>query len=99
MMKTLITTTAAALLTAAAFSAGATDVYQGLGEGNPDLVSQPEPIDTIAVQPGVGSALDRYHGWAEGNDDLFDVRIQGSAPSGAAPEIYSGASGNPDLSY
>lgn len=54
-----------------------------------------------AVQPGVGSQTNRYHGFADGNPDLFAVQLDGVADrdSGSIPNIYRGAAGNPDLSF
>jgi hypothetical protein len=95
-MKTIITAVAATLFTA---TVSAADVYQGIGVGNSDLVSQPGSMETVAVQPGIGSDIDRYHGLADGNGDLFNVSIQGPSDSGDAPRIYGGAEGNPDLAF
>jgi hypothetical protein len=98
-MKTIITAIAAAtLFTAAATTVSAADVYQGFA-GNPDLVRQYNAVETVAVQPGIGSDVDRYHGIADGNGDLFNVMIDGPTNSGDAPRIYSGAQGNPDLAF
>ncbi len=101
-MNTITNTLTATLLTLAAAGASAADVYQGLGAGHPDLNSQPQgrSFATSAMQPGVGSQIDRYQGIAEGNADLFNVRLDGPAErSGERPVIYSGAQGNPDLSF
>jgi len=101
-VNTITTTLTASLFTLAAAGASAADVYQGLGAGHPDLNSQPQgrSFATSAMQPGVGSQIDRYQGIAEGNVDLFNVRLDGPAErSGKRPVIYSGAQGNPDLSF
>lgn len=100
-MKTLNTALAATLFSVIATGVNAADVYQGLGVGHPDLNSQPQGrnFGTSAMQPGVGSQIDRYQGVADGNSDLFNVRLQGTSDSGEAPVIYSGAEGNPDLSF
>lgn len=97
-MKTIITAVAATLFTAAATTASAADFYKGFA-GNPDLVRQYNAVAPIAVQPGVGSDIDRYQGVADGNADLFNVMIEGRASNGDAPRIYSGAQGNPDLAF
>jgi len=97
-MKTIIITTVAATLFTAAATASAADVYQGFA-GNPDLVRQYNAVASVAVQPAVGSDIDRYHGLADGNADLFNVMIDGPTNSGNAPQIYSGAQGNPDLAF
>lgn len=102
-MKTLTTTLAATFFSVAASGVSAADVYQGLGAGHPDLSSQPlgfeEGFGVSAVQPGVGSQIDRYQGIADGNSDLFNVRIDGPPDSSKVPNIYGGAKGNPDLSF
>ncbi|MEA3277132.1 MAG: hypothetical protein U9Q81_17970, partial [Pseudomonadota bacterium] len=68
-MKTIITAIAATLFTA---GVSASDVYYGLEKGNPDLSTQPASGEGfVGVQPGVGDSIDRYHGWADGNPDLF----------------------------
>ncbi|MGB5831729.1 MAG: hypothetical protein WBG92_07035, partial [Thiohalocapsa sp.] len=85
-MKILITAVAATLFTAAATTVSAADVYQGFA-GNPDLVRQYNAVETVAVQPGIGSDIDSYHGIADGNSDLFNVVIDGPANSGDAPQI------------
>ncbi|MGB5830501.1 MAG: hypothetical protein WBG92_00720 [Thiohalocapsa sp.] len=97
-MKTLITAIAATLFTAAATTVSAAEVYQGFA-GNPDLIHQYNAVETVAVQPGIGSDVDRYHGIADGNSDLFNVMIEGPTNGGDPPRIYSGAQGNPDLSF
>ena len=70
---TIITTAVAAtLFTAAAAAVSAADVYHGFA-GNPDLVRQYNAVETTAMQPGIGSEIDRYHGVADRNADLFNV--------------------------
>lgn len=103
-MKTITTTLTATLFTLAAAGASAADVYQGLSAGHPDLSSQPAGIEdgfgVSATQPGVGSRFDRYHGIAEGNNDLFNVRLDvPSKRNSERPSIYGAAQGNPDLSF
>lgn len=102
-MKIITTTLTATLFSLAAAGVSAADVYQGLSAGHPDLSSQPVGIENgfgvRATQPGVGSQIDRYHGIADGNADLFNVRIQGPSDSGERPNIYGAAAGNPDLSF
>lgn len=102
-MKTITTTLTATLFSLAAAGVSAADVYQGLSAGHPDLSSQPAGIEdgfgVSATAPGVGSQIDRYHGIADGNADLFNVRLQGPSDSGERPNIYGGAQGNPDLSF
>jgi hypothetical protein len=55
--------------------------------------------DFAGVQPGVGDSIDRYHGLADGNPDLFKAPVAGSMDSGEDPDIYPALSGNRDLSY
>ncbi len=96
-MKKLATAVAATLFAA---GASAADVYQGLDEGNLDLSMQrANGQHTAGVQPSIGDSVSRYHGWAEGNPDLFKADRGG--PSGAVsdPDIYSGLAGNPDLQF
>lgn len=83
------------------FTAGVStaDVHQGLGAGNPDLIRQASRVETRAVQPSVGSDIDRYHGLADGNDDLFNLRLSDSTGGGESPPIDAGAEGNPDLGF
>ena len=97
-MKTIIITAVAATLFTTAAAVSAADVYKGFA-GNPDLVRQYNRVETVAVQPSVGSDIDRYHGLADGNSDLFNVTIKGPTYSGDAPKIYAGAEGNPDLAF
>ena len=87
-MKTLITAIAAALF---ATGVGAADVYQGLDRGNSDLSTvRTAAADRVGVQPGVGDSLDRYHGWADGNSDLFKIDRGGRTGSGTDPDILHG---------
>jgi len=95
-MKTIIT--AAAVLFAANVSAA--DIYRALGEGNSDLSTQRvSASDFAGVQPSIGDSTERYHGWDEGNSDLF--KGDGSQPieSTGRPDIYGNVSGNPDLRF
>ena len=95
-MKTIIT--AAAILFAANVSAA--DIYRGFGEGNTDL-STPRlsAEDFVGVQPSVGDSVDRYHGLADGNADLFKGDGDQSIESTGRPDIYGNVSGNPDLRF
>jgi len=80
--------------------AGAADVYQGLDQGNSDL-SNPRlsAEDFVGVQPSIGDSVDRYHGWADGNPDIFKADRGGTTNSGEDPNIYTGISRNPDLQF
>ena len=103
-MKAITTTIAATLFAVAASGVSAAeDVYQGLGAGHPDLSSHPVGIKdgfgVSALQPGVGSEIDRYQGIAQGNGDLFNVRLEGATQRSQSPTIYGAAQGNPDLSF
>ena len=96
-MKIIITTAAAALFAA---NVSAIEIYQGLQVGNPDLSPQRVSAeDFVGVQPSVGDSIDRYHGIADGNPDLFKAGRRGPADSGEAPDIYGGVEGNPDLAF
>jgi hypothetical protein len=97
-MKTIITTAAAALFAA---NVGAVEIYDLFVAGNPDASTQrvTSAEDFAGVQPSIGDSVDRYHGWAEGNPDLFNSRGSGPADSGDDPDIYKGVSGNPDLHF
>jgi len=95
-MKTIIIT-AAALFAA---NIGAAEIYHDLAEGNSDLATQRVSAeDFVGVQPSVGDSIDRYHGWADGNPDLF--KADRSGPNGATsdPDIYQSQGGNPDLAF
>ena len=95
-MKTIIT--AAAVLLAANVSAA--DFYQGLEQGNSDLSTQHvSASDFNGVQPSVGDSVDRYHGLAEGNPDLFKGDGRQPIESTGRPDIYMNASENPDLRF
>lgn len=96
-MKTVITTIAATLFTV---SVNAADVYHGLDVGNSDL-STPRlsAKDFAGVQPGIGDSVNRYHGLADGNGDLFKADRNGSTAGSDDPDIYSNLSGNSDLAY
>jgi hypothetical protein len=94
-MKTIITAIAATLFTA---GVSAVDVYQGIDEGNSDLSTQGgNAEDFVGVQPSVGDSVNRYHGWAEGNPDLFKADRSGPNGAGSDPDIYHGFAGNSDL--
>ena len=55
--------------------------------------------DFAGVQPSVGDSVDRYHGWDEGNHDLFRGDGSQSRASTGRPDIYMNVSGNQDLQY
>jgi len=96
-MKTIITATAAALFAA---NVSAVEIYHGLESGNSDLSTQfVSADDFVGAQPSIGDSVSRYHGWAEGNPDLF--KSDRSGPSGATndPDIYMNVGGNPDLQF
>ena len=96
-MKTIIAAVAATVF---AVNVSASGIYSGFGQGNVDLNDgYTASADAMAaVQPGVGSEVDRYHGWADGNADLFSDRRTSSTPSHSAPaDVYRGFDGNPDL--
>ncbi len=96
-MKTIITAAAATLF---AVTASAADFYQGLDQGNSDLSAQlPSAGDFAGVQPSIGDSVDRYHGWADGNPDLFKADVSSHTKSGNDPDIYKSLSGNPDLQF
>jgi len=96
-MTKTITITAAVLFSAAA-QAG--DSYQQFTAGNPDIRSESVRFQGVtAVQPGVGSDIDRYHGVADGNADLFSMDLdQTPRDSATQPEIYGPSGQSPDLS-
>ncbi len=95
-MKTQVITTIAATLFAASVSAA--DIYSGWGQGNSDLYSSSASDSSVtAVQPGIGSDFDRYHGFADGNPDLFGDKVESPASHSAPADVYKGFAGNPDL--
>ncbi len=96
-MKTIIATAAATLF---AVSVSAGSIYNGFEQSNSDLQggysSGGEAV--TAVQPGIGSDFDRYHGWADGNHDLFgDTPVSTPVSRSAPADVYRDFSGNPDL--
>jgi len=96
-MNTIIATAAATLFAA---SVSASDIYNGFEQGNSDLtggyVSSGEMM--TAAQPGIGSDFDRYHGWADGNQDLFgDTQVSTPVSRSGPADVYRNFSGNPDL--
>jgi len=97
MIKTLAIS--AALLVGA--GAQAADSYEQFTAGNPDVRSGDIGYQGVtAVQPGVGSDIDRYHGIATGNSDLFAVDLeQARRDSGERPDIYGPFGKSPDLTY
>ncbi len=95
-MKTIIT--AAAALFAANVSA--TDIYYGLDEGNSDLSTiHLSAEDFVGVQPSIGDSVERYHGWADGNPDLFKADRGATTDSTDDPDIYNALGDNPDLQF
>ena len=96
-MKTIITTAAAALFAA---NVGAVEIYDLLGEGNPDLSTQRLSAEDFAgVQPSIGDDVSVYHGLAQGNGDLFKGDGVQTRPSTGRPDIYTSVRANPDLSF
>ena len=80
-------------------SVGAADSYQDLTRGNPDsFVDSDMAGEFSGVQPAVGDSLDRYHGWADGNSDLFKSEPADYAQS-EDPDIYGGLGGGSDVSF
>ena len=68
-MKTIITAAAAALFAA---NVSAVEIYHGLENGNSDLSTQRVSANDFAgVQPSIGDSVSRYHGWAEGNPNIY----------------------------
>ena len=91
----------ATMFFAAAFAGtvGAADSYQDLTRGNRDSFVAPQADgDFSGVQPAVGDSLDRYHGWADGNPDLFKGE-PGNYAESEDPDIYGGLGGSPDISF
>ena len=95
-MKTIITAAAALF----AVNAGAVEIYHGLQEGNSDLTTrQVRASDFAGVQPSIGDSVPRYHGWADGNPDLFKSNRGGPSGATSDPDIYMNIDGNPDLQF
>ncbi len=95
--ETMKRLTAAIAITLFATGVWAGDPYQGFAVGNPDLRTVAfDAADVVGVQPGVGSSIDRYHGWADDNPDLFQ-RFDAEVTDHTPPDIYGGLNGNPDL--
>ncbi|MGB5732967.1 MAG: hypothetical protein WBM40_00790 [Thiohalocapsa sp.] len=85
----------ATTLLGASAVASAADVYRDVGAGNPDLANRAlRSSEPVAVQPGVGMDLDRYHGFADGNPDIFQLpqvgAEQATRSSGEPAPIYVG---------
>ena len=96
-MKTIVAAAAAALFAA---NVSAVEIYHGLEAGNSDLSTQQVATNDYAgVQPSIGDSVSRYHGWAEGNPDLFKGDGSQESPSTGRPDIYMNVSGNPDLQF
>jgi hypothetical protein len=96
-MKTIITAAAAALFAA---NVSAVEIYQGLDEGNTALATpRVSASDFTGVQPSIGDSVDRYHGFAEGNTDLFKGDGSQERPGTGRPDIYMDVSKNPDLAF
>ncbi|WP_295881543.1 hypothetical protein [uncultured Thiohalocapsa sp.] len=95
-----------AIAAAVLFTAGAqaADSYRALTAGNPDSSNPLIKYEGVtAVQPGVGSDVDRYQGIARGNSDLFNVDLDAAfnqeRGSSERPDIYGPFGGSLDLSY
>ncbi len=97
-MKKLMPIMTGVLLAAAISTPAAADVYSGF-TGNSDLYRGLDRSDEMsAAQPGVGDSFDRYHGWGDGNPDLFSDEAVTQAPRRySSPDVYRGFTGNPDL--
>lgn len=81
-MKHFITA-AAATLFSVSLSVSAADIYRELGQGNPDLNAWAAGGGVYAgIQPGVGDSIDRYHGFSDGNPDLFQAGERMSSGTG-----------------
>jgi hypothetical protein len=96
-MKIIIATAAATMFAA---SVSASNIYSGFGQGNPDLNTGYASVsnEMTATQPSVGSDFGRYHGWADGNADLFsDKQISSPIRESGPADVYRGFDGNPDL--
>jgi hypothetical protein len=96
-MKRLI-----AVIATSFFAAGvsAHDIYGGVGMENGDLYDEHAPTEhMVAIQPSVGDEFDRYHGWADGNPDLFKSDRTGLSDAGDAPDVYMGFGGNGDIQF
>lgn len=95
MTKTLIATAAILFAT----SVHAADSRQQFIGGNPDSDNSRGFYSGVtAVQPAVGSNIDRYQGIADDNPDLFNVEL-GPSPRNQLPETYGSIGANPDLNY
>jgi len=96
MTKTIIAAAAALLVTA---SVQAADSRQHFISGNPDSDNSRGYYKGMPAVPStVGPDLDRYHGIARGNPDLFPTGL-GSSPPHMRPDIYGPFGLSPDLSY
>ncbi len=93
MTKTLIT--AAALLLSA--SVQAADSRQHFVSGNPDSDNSRSFYDAMAAVPSAGD-VERYHGIARGNSDLFGVELGRSQPH-MRPDIYGAFGASPELAF
>ena len=95
MTKTLLATATNLIAT----SVHAADSRQQFIDGNPDSDNSRGFYSGLtAVQPGVGSDIDRYQGIGDDNPDLFNVEL-GPSPRNERPEIYGAFGASPDLSY
>jgi hypothetical protein len=89
-------------LTLALFLApvGATHVYKGWAEDNPDLSGHREQSDFAAMElrERVDTGVDIYRGLDEGNRDLYTPpqTRSGGTPD---PQIYRGFRESPDLTW
>jgi hypothetical protein len=99
MTKTLAMTAAALF----AVSAQAADSYRQFTAGNPDIAGNRTGYEGVtAMQPGVGSDIDRYQNFGNGNPDLFDVDltgVQSGRDRSGRPDIYGPFGKSPDLGY
>jgi predicted membrane-bound mannosyltransferase len=100
-MTKTIAITALALFS---LSAQAADSYREFTAGNPDSSNPLIKYESVtAVQPGIGSDIDRYQGIGRGNPDLFNVDLEAAfnreRERSERPNIYGPLSRNPDLSF
>jgi hypothetical protein len=95
MTKTLITT-AAVLLSA---SVQAADSRQHVINGNPDSDNSRSFYDATPTMPASRSSnVERYHGIARGNPDLFGFEF-GSPQPHMRPDIYGAFGASPELAF
>ena len=81
-----------------AAAAGADDIYNGFGAGNPDLRAETNDyVGSTVIQRGVGDSVDRYQGWADGNGDLFNSFESPVDDREQPADVYHGFRDNPEL--